>query len=105
MAHNANLSPEEARKANLRKILTVTAILSIVTIFEFVIAFAFPPSTVRTATFLILTIVKAFYIVAEFMHLKGEVKVLIYAIVLPMAFVVWLVVALLAEGSFITGYR
>ena len=46
-----------------------------------------------------LTIVKAGYIIGEFMHLRYEVKFLIYAILLPMIFVVWLVGALITEGG------
>jgi cytochrome c oxidase subunit IV len=33
------------------------------------------------------------------MHLGHEVPVLIYSIVLPLVFIVWLVVALMNEGS------
>jgi cytochrome c oxidase subunit 4 len=46
-----------------------------------------------------MTIVKAFYIVGEFMHLKHEVKTLIWAILLPAIFVVWLLIALIYEGG------
>jgi cytochrome c oxidase subunit IV len=49
--------------------------------------------------------VKAFYIVGEFMHLKGEVKTLIWAIVVPLAFIVWLIAALLVEGDAILNVR
>jgi len=46
-----------------------------------------------------MTIVKAFYIVGEFMHLKHEVKSLIWMILVPTLFVVWLLVALIYEGG------
>jgi cytochrome c oxidase subunit IV len=46
-----------------------------------------------------LTLVKAFYIVSEFMHLKYEVKIMIWSIILPMALVIWLIIALIAEGG------
>jgi cytochrome c oxidase subunit IV len=105
MAHNPNLSPEEAHKANVRHILTVTAILAGITLVEFALAFMMAPGMARNMLFIIMTLVKAFYIVAEFMHLRTEVKTLIYAIILPLAFVVWLIVALLAEGSFIIDYK
>jgi len=45
-----------------------------------------------------MTIVKAAYIVGEFMHLRHEVKVLMWSIVLPMVFVVWMLVAFVYEG-------
>ena len=74
-------------------------ILSVLTAIEFVIAFTMPMGKLRVAIFAGMTIVKAFYIVGEFMHLKHEVKTLIWAILLPCIFVVWLLIALLMEGG------
>ena len=102
MAQNTSLSPEEAKKANIRNIVKVALILAAVTAVEFALAFAWPDGMSRTPLnilFIILTIVKAFYIVGEFMHLKHEVKSLIYSIILPCIFVVWLIIALLVEGN------
>jgi cytochrome c oxidase subunit IV len=59
----------------------------------------------KISIFIGLTFVKAFYIVSEFMHLKHETKVLIWSIILPMIFVVWLVIALLYEGGAILGLK
>ena len=101
-SHDPSLSNEEIRKANVNKILKVTAILAGVTALEFILAFAWPDGADRTllnVLFIILTLVKAFYIVAEFMHLSGEVKFLAYSIVLPIVFIIWLTVALWLEGS------
>ncbi len=97
-AINTNSSKNE----NIRRIWKVAGILALITAAEFAFAFAWPDTWSRmplNVWFIILTLAKAFYIVAEFMHLKHEVKTLILSIVLPMAFVVWLIVALLAEGS------
>jgi cytochrome c oxidase subunit IV len=85
-------------------------ILLIITALEFVFALAvFPyvPSLdfVKAPLFIIMTLVKAFYIVGEFMHLKAEVKTLIFSIVLPTLFIVWLVIALLAEGHSVLEYK
>jgi len=52
----------------------------------------------KTALFVILTIVKAGYIVGEFMHLKYEVKVLFWAILIPTLFIIWMLVAFVYEG-------
>ncbi len=101
MAHSENLTPEQAHKATVKRIWTVTAILAGITIIEFALAFLMNPGMARNMIFVIMTFIKAFYIVAEFMHLRHEVKALIWSIVLPCAFVVWLVIALLTEGSFI----
>ena len=67
---------------------------------EFLFAFTMDAGTLRTSIFIILTIFKAFYIVAEFMHLKHETKSLIWSILIPMAFIVWLIIALISEGNF-----
>ena len=87
-------------KAQTKAIWKTFFILVGLTALEFVFAFTMEASTLRNAIFIILTIFKAFYIVAEFMHLKHETKALIWSILIPMALVVWLMVALIAEGSY-----
>ncbi|HAI77409.1 MAG TPA: hypothetical protein DCM08_14355 [Microscillaceae bacterium] len=94
-----NLAPGEIPKPNTGLIWRTFWVLLGLTALEFVIAFAMPHSLFRVGIFVILTIAKAFFIVAEFMHLKGEVKVLVWSILLPMIFVAWLLIALLAEGG------
>ena len=76
-------------------------ILCGLTAVEFAFAFMMHPGTARNVIFIILTIFKAFFIVSEFMHLKHEVKSLIWSILVPTALLVWLVVALITEGSYI----
>jgi cytochrome c oxidase subunit IV len=49
--------------------------------------------------------VKAAYIVGEFMHLRYEVKVLFWSILIPMIFVVWMLVAFVYEGFSVAGAR
>lgn len=94
-------------KEKIWKIWKVALILGIVTACEFAVAFILPPEfrMIKIITFIIMTIVKAFYIVAEFMHLGHEVKSLIYSILIPMAFVVWLLIALILEGDAILMVR
>ncbi|MDW8288492.1 MAG: cytochrome C oxidase subunit IV family protein [Flammeovirgaceae bacterium] len=99
---HSNLSAEEQKKANIRNILKVALILAVVTAIEFILAFSWPDGAGRgilNLLFVVLTLVKAFYIVAEFMHLGHEVKGLILSIILPMVFVLWLILAVLIEGS------
>ena len=74
-------------------------ILSAVTALEFLIAFTVSQGLFKVSVFIGLTIVKAFYIVGEFMHLKHEMKALIWSILLPCIFVVWLLIALIWEGG------
>lgn len=91
----------EQRKA----IWKTFTILSAVTALEFLIAFTIDAGTLKIAIFIGLTIVKAFYIVAEFMHLKHETKSLIWSILVPCIFVCWLLVALIVEGGAIFDVR
>jgi cytochrome c oxidase subunit IV len=72
-----------------------------ITALEFIIAFTMPAGPLRVTIFVTMTLVKAFYIVAEFMHLKYEVKSLIYSIVIPIVFIIWMLVAFLTEAHYI----
>lgn len=89
------------QSSQVKNIWKVFFILSAVTVFEFFIAFVLAPSYFKTSIFVGLTIVKAAYIVGEFMHLKHEAKSLFWAILLPVIFVVWLLLALMLEGGHI----
>ncbi len=86
-------------KEKIQRIWKTALLLGIVTFIEFVIAFTMTSSILRTSIFVGLTLVKAFYIVSEFMHLKYEVKILIWSILIPTMFVVWLLITLLIEGE------
>ena len=88
-------------KSKTNKILKVALILGVVTALEFSVAFTIPHefAMLRVIIFVGMTIVKAFYIVAEFMHLGHEAKVLIWSIMIPCVFVVWLIAALLIQGG------
>lgn len=92
-------SEKEIAPPNTGAIWKTFWILLILTAIEFVIAFTMPANTLRVAIFCGMTIVKAFYIVGEFMHLKHEVKSLIWMVLIPTIFVVWLLVALIYEGG------
>jgi cytochrome c oxidase subunit IV len=92
-------SEKEIAAPNTGAIWKTFWILLVLTAIEFVIAFTMAASTLRVAIFCGMTIVKAFYIVGEFMHLKHEVKSLIWAVLIPTVFVVWLLIALIYEGG------
>lgn len=101
MAHSEHTQAQGGGLKNpaVKRVIVVTLILSGLTIVEFILAFLYPPGMSRNLIFAILTIFKAFYIVAEFMHLRHEVKTLIWSIIIPTAFIFWFIVALLSEGS------
>ena len=87
-------------KAKIRRLWTVALYLGIITALEFAVAFlvGYQYHTLKVWIFVGMTIVKAAYIVGEFMHLKYEVKALMWSIVLPMVFVLWFVVSMINEG-------
>ncbi len=85
-------------KEKIKKLWTVAGILGIITAFEFFIAFTMGHGPLKTAIFVGMTIIKATYIVGEFMHLRYESKVLLWAILIPLIFVVWMLVAFIYEG-------
>lgn len=97
--HEAAVTPQPADKAHIRKIWMTALILGVITTIEFICAFTMPRGTLLIAIFIGLTIVKAFYIVAEFMHMKYETKSLLWSIILPTIFIIWLILALLVEGG------
>ncbi|MPR33798.1 cytochrome C oxidase subunit IV family protein [Salmonirosea aquatica] len=103
-SHAAEHSPDGGA-AQRKQIWKVFIILSVITAFEFLIAFTMHHGTLKIAIFVGMTIVKAFFIVGEFMHLKHEVKSLIWAILIPCIFVVWLLLALMLEGGSIFQLR
>ncbi len=92
-------------KEKIKKIWYTALLLGIITTIEFIIAFTMEASTFRVSLFIGLTIVKAFYIVSEFMHLKYEAKVLIWSVLIPTTFIIWLLIAMLIEGEAIFKVR
>lgn len=107
LEETSQVEVQPAIKSNILKIWKVALILFVVTVIEFAFAFSMPDSWkwMKISIFVGLTFVKAFYIIAEFMHLKHETKVLIWSIGLPLIFVVWFVIALIYEGGAILGAR
>ncbi len=84
----------------IANIWKVTGILALVTAVEFALAFAFPEKPEwLILTYIVLTLVKAFFIVAEFMHLGHEQKSLIYSILLPLGLLFWGILAMLMEAD------
>jgi len=92
-------------KEKIKKLWTVAGILGVITAFEFLIAFTMHHGPLKTTIFVGLTIVKAGYIVGEFMHLKYETKVLFWSILIPIIFIAWMLVAFVYEGMAISLVR
>lgn len=89
---------------SIRGIWKVFFILLGITALEFIIAlvpaFDFMSKNTKSIIYVILTLFKAFYIVAYFMHLKFERLNLIYTILVPLFFIVAAIVAIMAEAGY-----
>ena len=93
-------------KNKIKGIWRIAGYLAIITLIEYGFAFGMPAGLLRNVIFVGLTIVKAAFIVSEFMHLGHEVKGLMYSVLLPMVFIVWLIVALVElEGGAVKSSR
>lgn len=91
-------------KDKVKQIWKVAGILALITAVEYVIAFVILPSTpalkyTRITLFILLTILKAYYIMSDFMHLGHERKSLQLSIILPLVLLCWLVLAQLMESG------
>ncbi|RIW17270.1 hypothetical protein D0X99_05865 [Algoriphagus lacus] len=103
--NKSTLVVEARNEEKVKKIWKTAGILLAITVAEFIMAFTMDRGILLYALFIILTIWKAKYIMMEFMHLGDEVKPLFYSIIVPLIFLVWLVIALMKEGSDIFMYR
>ena len=95
-------------KPNTGHIWKTFWILAAITTLEFIIAFVVvnpAAHSFRVIIFITLTLVKAAYIVAEFMHLKYEAKTLMWSILIPLSFICWLLGAMYIEGESIFAVR
>jgi cytochrome c oxidase subunit IV len=54
---------------------------------------------ILNGVFIILTLTKAFYIIAEFMHLGHEIKNLILTLAMPALLFIWFIIAFLWDGN------
>jgi len=97
-------------KSNQQKIWGVLIFLSIVTIIEVVLGILKPAALMNSFLgmkwlnwiFIILTIIKAYYIAWDFMHLRDEKRSFTSSIVLPLLILIpYLVFILLLEADYI----
>jgi cytochrome c oxidase subunit IV len=97
--------------SNTKKIWTVFGILSAITVVEVIFGIIKPAFLHNNSLlglnllnwiFIILTVVKAYYIVYAFMHMDGEKSSLRYAVIWPLIFLVaYLLFILLTEADYI----
>jgi cytochrome c oxidase subunit IV len=96
--NKSTLQVAPRNEEKIKKIWKTAAIMLLITVAEFIMAFTMDRGILLYSLFIILTIWKAKYIMMEFMHLGEEAKPLFYSIIVPLIFLVWLVIALIKEG-------
>ncbi|MEO5912271.1 MAG: cytochrome C oxidase subunit IV family protein [Pelobium sp.] len=108
-AEHTNMEHSEDHGGMTKKrIWKVFFILLGITIVEFILALAVPatvlPHSVKNFAYVILTLVKAYYIVAFFMHLKFEKYALIVGILVSFIFIIYFIVLMLTEGNYMNAH-
>lgn len=101
-------SEEEGRKIR-SKIWKVTALLTLITAVEIIVGIVWPRYAVSEGAwsmikifYIVLTVIKAGYIVMVFMHLGDERRNLRWVILAPyILFILYLVFICLTEGSYL----
>lgn len=101
----------QAHESNTKRIWIVFGLLSLITIVEVWLGIIKPDSLFLTSflgtsplnwIFIILTLVKAYYITWAFMHMEGETKWLRRSVVWSAVFLIaYLVALLLIEGGYL----
>ncbi|MBE8720076.1 cytochrome C oxidase subunit IV family protein [Sphingobacterium pedocola] len=101
---------EHADGMDKKRIWSVFFILLALTALEFLIALGFvhhwgilQKGTLVNVIYIILTLVKAFYIVAFFMHLKFEKSSFIVCCSIVFLFIIYFIALMLIEGDFLLG--
>jgi cytochrome c oxidase subunit IV len=106
--HAAEHAGPHAHPDNSKAIWRTLGILTLITVAELIVGMFIAPDMIKktpslklwfNSFYLICTLAKAFYIVAEFMHLRHELKNLIMTIVFPLLLFVWFIIAFLWEGD------
>ena len=103
MSHHTDINSPDSKK-QIGRIWRVFWILLAVTIAEVILGmFSYDwgiPRGVVNAFFLVLTLFKAGFIVAIFMHLGDEIKGFLITVLIPLTLFIWFIIAFLADGGF-----
>ncbi len=107
MAHELS---DQQYKSQVKAVWKATAWLTVITILEVGLALmwlklGWGHKMVLNILLIFASLCKAFFIVAEFMHLKYETRALVLSILVPMAIFIWGIIAFLIEGNSIQWLR
>ena len=98
-------------KKQVSAVWRATFIMAVITILEVGIAlfvhYNYPefPRMALNLMFILMSLAKAYFIIAEFMHVKYETRALALTIMGPTFFLIWFLIAFLWEGSAWLEYR
>ncbi|MBK8700881.1 MAG: cytochrome C oxidase subunit IV family protein [Saprospiraceae bacterium] len=98
-------SYEESKKIATKTII-ILAIITIAEVFfaltgkGYVIPGFHMPHWLIGGVMIVMSIVKAYLIIYEFMHMKYEVPALVKTVLVPTLLLVWAIIAFTAEGSY-----
>jgi len=105
MAHDLSV---EAYEKQVSAVWKATLWLSLITVVEVAAALLwiwviFPdgggPRMLLNTFFIMASLLKAFFIVGEFMHVRYETRSLALTILVPTVFLIWFIIAFLWEGA------
>jgi cytochrome c oxidase subunit IV len=96
--------PKEKSGFNTKAVWRTFWILLAITVVELVIAIIyyethFFPKHILNGVFIIMTLAKAFFIIAEFMHLGHEIRNLVMTVAIPACLFIWFLIAFMWDGS------
>lgn len=110
MANHDHIAAHEEHHEGMdaKKIWSVFFVLLALTCLEFLIALGFvhhwgilQKGMFVNIIYIVLTLAKAYYIVAYFMHLKFEKSSFIVSTVISFIFIIYFIVLLLTEGNYL----
>jgi cytochrome c oxidase subunit IV len=96
--------PKETSTFNKKAVWRTFWILLCITVIELIFAIVyyetgFINKHLLNGVFIIMTLAKAFFIVAEFMHLGHEIRNLVMTIAIPACLFIWFLIAFVWDGS------
>lgn len=102
--HSAEHGHGEKHSFDTKAIWRTFWILLIITCIELIVGMFIAPhfhslKLMFNILYIIFTAAKAFYIIAEFMHLRHEIKNMIMTIAVPALLFIWFIAAFLWDGN------
>jgi cytochrome c oxidase subunit IV len=103
-SHTAEQGHEDKHSFDTKAIWRTFWLLLVITCIELIVGMFIAPhfhslKLMFNILYIIFTGAKAFYIIAEFMHLRHEIKNMIMTIAVPALLFVWFIIAFLWDGN------